>query len=1153
MDVLQSGPDSDINFASTDGRFISASVAEFPHDDYVEDGFPLDDDVEDVEVEPPTRYLKYSAVSPDHLHAYINSERVPHHVRFVEAIVGKRSGYADDGCLNESDFAKCEFFEQEHNLKGAGLLAHTSKVFSIKNDHLPWVLLALRVGAHLLQNTQSGQADFCLIFNMYTSLLESKSRVPIVIPSSFRQASSYYTNQSLVRGKGRTSLLATINLTQPELLDQDHTYLSLCSSIRFMHATGNILEPSFLIDFKSGSVLGSTFLHSRTPRGWSILTRALGGLGCQGINAGGISKHNVSSLSIPQQTSVTYVVGVYSIILWSDSFEAMATKQNRGSVWVLFASVATPSVSDSEAVSSFNSGKNTVLVAIGPSGKDVSHDCVFRRLRDDLDKLFSPSDPFTSYSRFHQKEMRSLYSVYVYLQDTPERTESNGLASWKSHNNILFGVLSPLVDNQDRLPSCENCHRRRLAGFESLRCSQCLDWNPPDQCVLTYSHLAEVVTAACNRIGSQIKTRQECVLFLRAAGIGPKLAEHVWTASQSGSHPQVPSIWGASDHIEVGDSIEVVMHLLFLGIVRSLAKDVLHTFLAARKQWSTFTDRVNDVLQRAQSLSLYWLRTQPINTSSFGGWVSENYLALGRVIKFIAILTDSLESTDLPYVDPPGPPSVMSMAELRRWLLARNISVSKPTGQERPTKKDYLNTVTATGWSRPGDDPQIAISAGQSVPLRVFEDVVVSCHSMLCSVMGVRDLPSQADVDRIDRNIKLYLTFDHYFHTWGRNLPSSSTPFRSNGRPAIHLAVPFRSTRRHRRVVEVDLDIELDDLCFAGADESDGSVGSLSDGSVGSLSDGSGGEPAVVADFEHTESRNVLKRRRGITKPAQKRIPALARRNKINLLMLPETIKRVGSYQYLSELGPKGEGAIQVIKPIIKKLGGVKRYKKWSTLAAGTWLKRRCSKAAIAMTVDGIEARAAEVGNVDATFVEHMTATYSASLAGGDDGPNGNGRIPSNKGIPLRAIIESTTFLDQKFGNKKMFVVYRDREEVVRLLAAGVAPLSSVMMQSSDSRNPFSVAIRCSTAGRVMMLPLEPRRLLLETGGVSLFEWVLSDAPRYQLNSENSELIDDYCLHLPVRCECGGQWQTVYYTITYWWREMLSDRSMGSYSLRSPN
>ena len=123
-------------------------------------------------------------------------------------------------------------------------------------------------------------------------------------------------------------------------------------------------------------------------------------------------------------------------------------------------------------------------------------------------------------------------------------------------------------------------------------------------------------------------------------------------------------------------------------------------------------------------------------------------------------------------------------------------------------------------------------------------------------------------------------------------------------------------------------------MLLVDSDDSDGSLRSLSD-RFGSdnLSD----EPEDLADvvLQPVSPRPIPKQRKLAAVPAVKRIPALARRNKINLVNLPDTLRRFCSYQYISELGPKDEGAIQLVKPIIKKLGGIKRYSIWSSLAAG--------------------------------------------------------------------------------------------------------------------------------------------------------------------------------------------------------------------------
>jgi hypothetical protein len=71
--------------------------------------------------------------------------------------------------------------------------------------------------------------------------------------------------------------------------------------------------------------------------------------------------------------------------------------------------------------------------------------------------------------------------------------------------------------------------------------------------------------------------------------------------------------------------------------------------------------------------------------------------------------------------------------------------------------------------------------------------------------------------------------------------------------------------------------------------------------------------------------------------PCRRYLPALQKRNKINLIKLPFTLKRYGSYRsHLSELGSAGEGNVMSVRPLIQRVQGMK--KNWEFNVARDWI-----------------------------------------------------------------------------------------------------------------------------------------------------------------------------------------------------------------------
>jgi hypothetical protein len=245
--------------------------------------------------------------------------------------------------------------------------------------------------------------------------------------------------------------------------------------------------------------------------------------------------------------------------------------------------------------------------------------------------------------------------------------------------------------------------------------------------------------------------KKQLIERLRHAGLSPNCAGFIATAlldDVGETSPTMPSVWwDLHPYFDAIDSIEVVMHLLFLGIVQSTCcKDIIYKFLTGRKQWSCFVSRTNVVLNpRVHLLSLSWIRAPHsiAESGTFGGWVSKNYSAFARMYKFVAALTEKLRLTDIPYQDPVQPISTCNLSQLKEWLLHRKMKVVKRTGQTQANTADYLHTIQSTGWQQPGDHPVIGLSSTTDMPMDVLEDVVVSCHSLVCRIMSLTHLPTE--------------------------------------------------------------------------------------------------------------------------------------------------------------------------------------------------------------------------------------------------------------------------------------------------------------------------------------------------------------------------------------------------------------------------
>jgi hypothetical protein len=1065
------------------------------------------------------------------------------------------------------------FLASEHEDPGRGLVDLAVKVFtpvcsSAPSDmSLSWVLLAFLLSTIFLETVQYLQNSFCFALQIVASKLSPDAHPPVLIPAHARQAQFYYVNQSSSQ-KGTSSLLEVYNPNRVEQLTSGHAYFSLITTIQTAHSLGNVLEPAFILDFQRSTVYQSSFIHSATPRSWEILRAILNKASVQNLPAV-LHPSNICDVKIDCNVASTYPhpIGVYNLIFWSDSFEAFSTKQNRGSIWVLFCSIATPSSSGAKSSqNTFNSGQNTFLIAIGPSGREFSHECVWVRLLQDLRYLNRIQKPLVTYSRFHQKELHSIFPVYVFLQDTPERTDSNGLASWKSNTNVIYGHTAPVVRVQTKLPSCQSClHRRLLLSVTQTQprfsCPHCYDWTVPDLVPITYQSLIDAVgDAKAKHFAGGFPNRGAIVTYLRGAGISPTvakdLASQIFSSEDCLTNLITPCLWQYGEFVDVNDSIEVVMHLLFLGIVRSLAKDVVYPFLSARKQWTSYVDRVKKIMQRISKLHIPWLVLQPIGISgSFGGWVSENYLGYCRVAKYLGALTESLPSHDEPYQDPNVTPSRMSLSQLQNWLTSRNLRVTKPSLQSRARKVDYLATVEATGWMRPGDHPLIVANPKEGMPLSLFERVIVSCHSMVCSIMAVTGIPNDVESHCILREIKLYLSFDHQFDTWKPgNIPGTPEPWDHLRGSGTHYPVLTMNTdplSRHSRMTS-DPFSAPNVISDCEDEEEEDDLGSISDSSGDGLPQDEILLDGIAASAPPPE---VV-----LGSPASYRIAAVRKRNKINLLKVPSILQRVGSYHYVVELGPKGEGAIQTVKPVVKKFGGISKPL-WASHVARAWSSRKYSRNAISLVVDALKKRRDSSENPltkkDHDFLTSVGSALNQTALDGSTNPSDPAFV-GNGGTSILDVDEEIwgNLLDavctgKELPKKRMYCIYKSKAAAISAFSDEVDPLSVVVVEPTEEEGGSAIwfaMVFYDQSKQLRLLRLEPATLTTERCGCAFFRWKIADSHNVDPPLMASLSCQDYALLLPLDATDNGSTFVVYYCITYSWKEMIADQTIQCYS-----
>jgi hypothetical protein len=253
---------------------------------------------------------------------------------------------------------------------------------------------------------------------------------------------------------------------------------------------------------------------------------------------------------------------------------------------------------------------------------------------------------------------------------------------------------------------------------------------------------------------------------------------------------------------------------------------------------------------------------------------------------------------------------------------------------------------------------------------------------------------------------------------------------------------------------------------------------------------------------------------------------------------------RYGSVHYLSELGPKGERAIQKIKPIIVKNQGVGRDN-WVFRAARDWGRRQSMKTFIKMVIEALRVSTQSpetLGTKDTAIIsrgQKMIADFFNSV------------FPEDTG---EAEVFHSTKLDSK--KAKYFHVYKNRRMVSRLLVQGGTAISAVLLSIRDT-DTCLYATAISHKSGLRFAPIRAGALVSTRGGCAFFHWSLDQGPDEGCveYTPDQVTVDDAVVLLP--CLCGDlrseadpdNMEVSFYTITYSWREMDGSGNLVVYRL----
>jgi hypothetical protein len=679
------------------------------------------------------------------------------------------------------------YFERDHDggLGNASLVAFSQFRLARQANHLDKAEVSVHVKiASLVSTLTVGQqkkfsqilADIDEVKNSAgdhcVSDVHAESVWKTKFPTSVNDIRSFYL-------KGKYAMLP--NLPRPSVHEvSNHAYVSLKDCVADILAHGLKLDN---IDFDRRDV----------PAGESTITRIRETIRGKQIWENGKALH--------------FGKPVFCLYIneWSDDFEpSYSIKGNRGSAWIKTVTISPPP-------GKIHALTHTYPIAIGLKGD--SHEEVERKFATELSTLSTGSNN-VFYQGSSKQNVNVHLELFVSLQDQPERRSANYVMLGTSTYTARWGHAMDFAAVASGIPSCSHCLMQLLRvpvtqGTPPIRCDSCVNWEttrisglldfppPPgypqdmvpvsgklSPLKLEYSLMQQAVSLAHEKIVENSWTTDNARTYLRVHGLNSEAIDDIIECAQNCNtyarmkrdqvhsphafaeieqerlhHPELfrqwrfPALWDRG--VDLRQHIDVAMHLLFLGVVKTTIQ-LVKEWAKMRCKYQSFLTYCNGTFETVQSLGLSWCRVLPYSSGKLGGWVSENYLAACRLLPWFYCAIDDI-APDPVFVPPDRPQNNWTSVQNKGWLAARGLDTKGKALEVRTRVNAYME--------QPGGAPPVL--SPQGGPVANVHAVISALNAMVSRLMSPTVTPEHI-VD-VERHIKIFLssfeTFDEGMRT----------------------------------------------------------------------------------------------------------------------------------------------------------------------------------------------------------------------------------------------------------------------------------------------------------------------------------------------------------------------------------------------------
>jgi hypothetical protein len=208
-----------------------------------------------------------------------------------------------------------------------------------------------------------------------------------------------------------------------------------------------------------------------------------------------------------------------------------------------------------------------------------------------------------------------------------------------------------------------------------------------------------------------------------------------------------PALW---DHgVQLEQHIDVVMHLLFLGVVRTTL-EMVQEWSKRRGKNAAFIRYLEGTLESLQVLDIDWYRCMANKSGKFGVWVLENYVGASRLLTWLYSCIDTI-APDLSFEEPTIQQNKWTRRQNSTWLSIRGLTTSGMAQEVSERVKHYQN--------QPQGPPEILPPPGGTV--QIITATSQNLKATIAQIMAAS--VTDKTIHDVDHHVKRFLTTFHKF------------------------------------------------------------------------------------------------------------------------------------------------------------------------------------------------------------------------------------------------------------------------------------------------------------------------------------------------------------------------------------------------------